>query len=136
VQDAEETLADALAAISNLRISAHPNLTTTPIFVPRRKQQQQQEPAAAGKGGQQDSKQIKHGKQQKGKQTQKPQPGAQKAGQQAAKQPRKQLSAVAARAAAADSRVQDDSIFGDFEAELLCDELLRKQPAQATQAVQ
>jgi hypothetical protein len=138
MQDAEETLAEALAAISDLRISAHPNLTTTPVFVPKRKQQQQQqqEPGGAGKAGQQDGKQAKYGKQQKAKQTQKTQAVAQKSGQQAAKQPRKQLSAAATRAAAADSRVQDDSIFGDFEAELLCDELLRKQPAQATQVVQ
>jgi hypothetical protein len=138
LQAPAETLADALAAISNLRISAHPNLTTTPVFVPKRKLAQQQEHAGVGKAGQQDSQgqQAKPGKQQhKPKQGQKQQaaPTGQPPAKQQAQQ-RRQLSAAASRAAGVSSRVQDDSIFGDFEAELLCDELLQKQPAAASVA--
>lgn len=133
-----ETLADALAAISNLRISAHPNLTTTPVFMPKRKQQpQQQQQVSGGKGGQRDTSQQQAPKAKPGKQQQQQKP-KQGQGKQATsskpgqpRQQRQRLSAAASRAAAADSRVQDDSIFGDFEAELLCDELLQKQPPQA-----
>jgi hypothetical protein len=134
LQAPAETLADALAAISNLRISAHPCLTTTPVFVPKRKLAQPQEHAGGGKAGHQDSQRqhTKPGMQQhKSKQGQKQQ--AAPSGTPPAKQhaQRRQLSAAASRAAGVSSRVQDDSIFGDFEAELLCDELLQKQPAQA-----
>jgi hypothetical protein len=143
LQAPEQTLADALAAISNLRISAHPNLTTTPVFMPKRKLQQQQEAQAAGSKaakGQQEGKQQQQGKQQQGAAKGKKQQAAGGGGKAAAgkapvkQQRRQRFDAAASRAAAADSRVQDDSIFGDFEAELLCDELLQKQPAAASAA--
>lgn len=44
------------------------------------------------------------------------------------------MSAAASRAAAADSRVQDESVFGDFELELACDEALGQKQVAGVQA--
>lgn len=143
-----QALAQAYAAISDLRISAVPNLATPPpVFMPlRQKQQQPQQQAARGKDA---------SKQQQGKPSQEPQQPPQQPKQQgtkgkaskqqatpanaaaATKKPQQvaRVSAAANRAAAASSRVQDDSVFSEFEAELLCEELLRdKQPAASANA--
>lgn len=120
-----DVLVDLHSAISNLRISAVPNLAAPPpVFLPRRQQQQRDAPAGAKQPPPKGKQQQQQGGKAKGKPQTKATPKQPR--------PRQHVSAAASRAAAADSRVQDDSLYGEFEAELLCEELLNKQTAPAT----
>eukprot|EP00879_Flechtneria_rotunda_P007369 GHRR01007730.1.p1 GENE.GHRR01007730.1~~GHRR01007730.1.p1 ORF type:complete len:508 (+),score=284.63 GHRR01007730.1:502-2025(+) len=132
--DSAAALSHALAAIRNMRITVNPSIQTPPpVFVSVRQQQsqgqQQHNQQAATTSSAQAKQQQQHGKQAGSSKAQLPME-RQKA---TAVRPRGNAGAAAARGAAADKRIQDDSIFMEFEAELLYDELQTQQQRQQQQ---
>lgn len=126
-QPAAALVDEALVSIRDLRITANPTAgMPAPVFVHRA--------GAAAAAKQQHEKKPKQQQQQQQVEVNK-QRGSKGGRSQQQQQRRRQAGSGSSRTTAADTRLQDDSIFWEFGAELLYDDLVNQQTGKPQPAV-